>query len=547
MVGESTEDTHELMEQISLLSGPSSRKQSSICCKPTYQLRKLENKGAIIVIAWNFLAASVYSYLMAFTVPRGLEIITVALGLTLPFAGWLADIRFGRYKVICWSMWIMWTASMLITMNSVVAQLVTGYYNIFKLISQILIFILAIGFGGYQANMIQFGLDQLQDASTTEITAFIRWYVWTTFSGLAIFSLSTQACLKKYSLLGDITVCTCITVVISAFFILNNELVREPTTQNPFKLIYKVIHYAIKHKHPQCRSAFTYCEDELPSRIDFGKSKYGGPFTTEQVEDVKTFFRSLVVIFIASTLAGEILIIHKLYDKLINLLQTTTSKLTFKECYTERLPMIAFGYTPIALFIPLCEFILYPFFQKCLPSIKIYQKCLAGMLLQIARVILFMTFDVTARKTYSQHYGHNITISCNHPGFLSWNYYRNWMAIPNLLNYICITMLCISGIEFLASQIPYSMRGLMVGTAYGSMFLFAMIGYGIYWPFTEQSLTWGTGVISCEFWYLLSVLLILIIFSGLLLAVGRWYKNRKREDVLPNEHIFAERYYSQVN
>ena len=71
--------------------------------------------------------------------------------------------------------------------------------------------------------------------------------------------------------------------------------------------------------------------------------------------------------------------------------------------------------------------------------------------------------------------------------------------------------------------------------------------YGIYWPYTQQSSTWGTGIISCEFWYLLSVLLVLIIVSGILLAVGRWYKNRKRQDVLPNEHIFAERYYARVN
>ena len=88
------------------------------------------------------------------------------------------------------------------------------------------------------------------------------------------------------------------------------------------------------------------------------------------------------------------------------------------------------------------------------------------------------------------------------------------------------------------------MRGLMIGASYGSMFIFAIIGYGIYWPLTHQSSTQAMGVISCEFWYLLSTLLVVIIFSGLLLAVGRWYKNRKREDVLPNEHIFAERYYS---
>ena len=57
---------------------------------------------------------------------------------------------------------------------------------------------------------------------------------------------------------------------------------------NPYKLVYGVIRFAIKHKHPIKRSAFTYCNDERPSRIDYGKQSYGGPFTTEQVEDVKS-------------------------------------------------------------------------------------------------------------------------------------------------------------------------------------------------------------------------------------------------------------------
>ena len=58
---------------------------------------------------------------------------------------------------------------------------------------------------------------------------------------------------------------------------------------NPYHLIYHVLKYAKKHKYPVQRSALTYWEDEIPSRIDLGKSKYGGPFTTEEVENVKTF------------------------------------------------------------------------------------------------------------------------------------------------------------------------------------------------------------------------------------------------------------------
>ena len=144
------------MEQISLLSRLSTKRQSD---STIYRIRKLKNKGAIIVLVWNFFVVSVFNYLIALITPEGLEITTVAWGLTMPFAGWLADIRFGWYKVMHWSMWIMWTASMLATINSAIAQDVTGYDRIYNGISMTMTSILAIGFGGYQANAIQFGID----------------------------------------------------------------------------------------------------------------------------------------------------------------------------------------------------------------------------------------------------------------------------------------------------------------------------------------------------------------------------------------------------
>ncbi len=67
---------------------------------------------------------------------------------------------------------------------------------------------------------------------------------------------------------------------------------------NPFKLVYKVTKFSRLHKVPVNCSAFTYCEDELPSGLDLGKTEYGGPFTIEEVEDVKAFYGILKVIFI---------------------------------------------------------------------------------------------------------------------------------------------------------------------------------------------------------------------------------------------------------
>ena len=62
------------------------------------------------------------------------------------------------------------------------------------------------------------------------------------------------------------------------------------------KNICEVLKYSWKHKIPELRSALTYWENDIPSRIDLGKDKYGGPFTYEEVENVKSFFRLLLLI-----------------------------------------------------------------------------------------------------------------------------------------------------------------------------------------------------------------------------------------------------------
>ena len=71
----------------------------------------------------------------------------------------------------------------------------------------------------------------------------------------------------------------------------------EPGYQNPYKTVYKVIKFAKNHECPLRRSAFTHSDNYIPSRLDFAKERFGGPFTTEQVEDVKVFLRILLVLF----------------------------------------------------------------------------------------------------------------------------------------------------------------------------------------------------------------------------------------------------------
>ena len=165
----------------------------------------------------------------------------------------------------------MWITSVLATLSSVIDQLVGGHYEMVgSIVLPVLYTVLGLGLGIYQANIIQFGLDQLSDASTTQIQSFIAWYVWTlVYSASGGVMGPVFACFgEKYRILLTLFICTNLSVALVLFLLCNNRLNKEPATQNPFQLLYKVIKYAIKNKQPRQRSAFTYCEDELPSRID---------------------------------------------------------------------------------------------------------------------------------------------------------------------------------------------------------------------------------------------------------------------------------------
>ena len=129
-------------------------------------------------------------------------------------------------------------------------------------------------------------------------------------------------------------------------------------------------------------------------------------------------------------------------------------------------------------------------------------------------------------------------------GILSSVFNMNWMVLQQLLNSVSLIALITGTFELICSQSPYSMRGLLLGAMYGSVIMYFAIGYGIFKPFTRHSTVWGTGIVSCEFWYLLLILLLLMVYTIMLCILMKWYKNRKREDVLPNEQVFAERYYS---
>ena len=531
-----------------------------LCCIVRYRPRILKNKGAILVLVWIFMVFfTINCATLETETSRDLQhaLIFTVISILLPVAGWLADVRFGRYKVICWSMWTMCINAMLLSISYVVVSIMDLQDNhIYKKIAIVLIGLYAIGVGGFVANILQFGVDQLTDASTTEVTSFVSWCAWSVIGSQFIVFLLTCFC-ADYWPIGLLLVCVSLSLIVISNFIFRNHLIKEPVTQNPFTLIFKVVRYAIRNKQPRQRSAFTYYEDDLPSRIDFGKRKYGGPFTTEQVEDVKTFFKIMLVVFIVC-ISMAMVTDHRNFDlevylsKVYGDIQISDHKCQLENFYQRFHQNFLYAFYCICcmVFIPLYETLIFPVFNHCM-RFRSHFVVLLGMVLQLGGYVALIILTTYSRKVLiDTDFPSNETILCIFHE--SSNSFKNtidykWYIIPEIL--FAFSKICIikGALEFYCAQVPYSMKGLLAGCSYGFVAIFASFNYGLISVFKIKFHVWEKkAMLSCEFWYLLTKIIPGIIILLLSIVAFKCYKKRKREDILPNEHIFAEQYYSKT-
>ena len=244
------------------------------------------------------------------------------LFLLYPLLGHLTDVYLTRYRSLKLSYVILALgicASLVYEVFEIASpsrewKLTSSYHRQAIAILVTLFTLFIVGLGLFQANAIQFGLDQLLEAPTSKLIAFIHWYYWAqNFARLTLFyvlagsvvvlNASEKNVTIDQLLNGKLANSIYIPLLIVLIISVTTVLVKFCTSEkhfyvqkaglNPFKNIYKVLMYSWKHKVPEHRSAFTYWEEDIPRRIDLGKNKYGGPFTNEEVEDTKTFLRIL--------------------------------------------------------------------------------------------------------------------------------------------------------------------------------------------------------------------------------------------------------------
>ena len=171
--------------------------------------------------------------------------------------------------------------------------------------------------------------------------------------------------------------------------------------------------------------------------------------------------------------------------------------------------------------LPFYELIFYPIFHRCLERISCRWKFISGVFLLVVVTVALLVIETVARHSYLSNNNYNTTIPCTGHGTLSTSMDYRWMAVPFLLHFLATAAVAIGAIEFIASQAPYSMRGLVMGTVYCMLTLFAAVGLGISVPITKRFSIWDTGIISCGFWYDLLLLVVVALVGFMLIAIHK--------------------------
>ncbi len=306
-------------------------------------------------------------------------------------------------------------------------------------------------------------------------------------------------------------------IVLGSNLILPNLwLIKDTVSAQSLKNIYQVLKFAATHKTPLNRSALTYWEDNIPSRIDLAKQRYGGPYTTEEVEDVKTFFKLLIVFLPLIFTISALMTLG---------LGLPTNQYLFilnqSQCFDKMIYSVTYNSLWCAMMKSLIyEFIIYPLVRNRLPSM-LKQIGIASFL-----AILLNITHVCWRVT-----GLYIDIQQSSDWFLNSSYIVIMFISQSIISTVY---------EFVCAQSPYSKRGILIGYTTAIILISSMIISASIFV-----------LILHYFKYTISPIITVSVTSafsviGFVLhcIVSHKYKMRVREDI-DNPHVWVENAYNK--
>ena len=321
----------------------------------------------------------------------------------------------------------------------------------------------------------------------------------------------------------------------------HTECLTRRVKYNPYKMILRVLNFARKHKGPVGHpSAFAYSDEFKPSRLDYAKERYGGPFTTSDVEDVKTLIRlfwmllSLGPIFVIAVPTSYYLFatfaIHTGTEYMVGQGNCSADWILLQSGLLSEIVS--------TLIMPLYTWLLFSVLHRKNWLPKIVHRILFAALLFSLTPLNMLAVDLTGHALKNIGEYNDTCIFLQGALFSVKNELLNlhWsvLIVPNLTKTLALDLIMASTFEFISAQSPYTMKGVLVGLLFAVRGFFQLIEALLLFPFSEKTLldrfSKETPEISCEFSYYLMTSIIALVGLVLFMIAARKYKYRKREE-----------------
>ena len=336
--------------------------------------------------------------------------------------------------------------------------------------------------------------------------------------GYSLAAISNCLIADKYK--QSVYICVsgiAITTVMVTYYLLRHLLDTTPHLTNPIKLIVKVLNYARKNKYPRLRSALTYWEESAPSRLDLGKSKYGGPFTEEEVEDVKTFFRFVPLLVCIFGLTAIITVRPSL--------NASSNDKVMANCLINN---NSITYLSIATVLVTYKIVFSKCCYKYVPSM-LKRVGLGLSILLLCTTILF-AMDL-------QDYNTNKDCAINSTVYGDTNINYVLASVFEIVHGIGSIVVLLASGELTVAQSPGHMRGLVVGMWYGAIGAFSLLNYAIYTPHRLINS-------HCTLYYHVTVSICVVVTMSVYGVLAKHYKLRARNQVI-NIYSVVETAYNK--
>ena len=502
----------------------------------SYQVQCVNSKGAVLMIwinmcifvFWSFLpSGNIYSEVneVHYNYYQVSHFLILTLQIFYPVFGWIADAWIGRYRAVLYGLYSLIIGCVFWTISAIIKDFESMISKIIFYTSTI---VNSLGIAIIYANTLSFITDQMIGASGDELSAAVHWWFWSQLVPITMAYNTSCVLQVTPQILASIFLSfSGLAIALSSIFFGQHLLNKTPQITNPIKHISKVLNYARKNRYPKNRSALTFWEQDAPSRLDLGKDKYGGPFSEEEVENVKTTLRLVLIIFICA-MTGIVVPVTWLQQQHMTIKYGKILECLFRDELGLHHKIATFG-------IPLYYFILRPLLQnvtKYTPS-----------MLKVIGVAFFLNIIGTIGMVTIETIGHlqtpNATCMFNKNSShfkteLSLNYY--WTMIPIIWNTIGTLVFDLVINEFIIAQSPQQMKGFLFGLFYGLNGIAKVIGSNLYRPFylLPQSIP-----ISCGFYYYLTQTVLFSFVFIFFLILSKQYKLRVRDNPV-NIHMIAE-------